>query len=163
MSEDNNTEATPAPTGPADGIARGRMHAALVYAIKFNSGEAKDGEIARKFATTPGKVNDIRKDRNFKYVVEGMAFTAAEITEAKERFAASVNAENSTVAEDQRAVVIEDGNTALDGVPTTDGDSQLASARKADRKPRGKPEGEAEEAGDPAEDGDDDLAGMLED
>lgn len=163
MTEEKAVEATPAPTGPADGIARGRMHAALVFAIKFNSGEAKDGEIARKFATTPGKVNDIRKDRNFKYVVEGMAFTAAEIAEAKERFSASVGAENSTVAEDQRAVVIEDGNTALDAVPTTDGESQLGAARKADRKPRGKAEGEEAAEASADDGGDEDLDGLLED
>lgn len=167
MSEDKAeaVEKAPTPTGPAEGIARGRMHAALVHAIKFGSGEAKDGEIARKFATTPGKVNDIRKDRNFKYVTEGMSFTAAEIAEAKERFAASVGAENSTVADDQRAVVIEDANTALDAVATTDGDSQLADARKSDRKPRGKTEGGedgAEAAEAVADDGDDDLAGLLD-
>ena len=90
MSEEN-VEKVAAPTGPAAGIARGRMHAALVYAIKFQSGEAKDGEIARKFATTPGKVNDVRKDRNFKYVTDGLSFTAAEITEATfPRFMAKV-------------------------------------------------------------------------
>lgn len=162
MSEENGTEAAPVATGPAAGIARGRMHAALVFAIKFNSGEAKDGEIAKKFATTPGKVNDIRKDRNFKYVVEGMAFTAAEITEATERFTASVNAENSTVAADDREVIIEDATAALGNVPTTDGDSQLATARKADRKPRGKSEGDAEESEEGAGD-ESDLEGMLED
>lgn len=168
MSENNGTEeATPAPTGPADGIARGRMHAALVSAIKFHSGEAKDGEIARKFATTPGKVNDIRKDRNFKYVTADMAFTAAEVQEAKDRFAASVNADNSTVAEDQRSVVIEDANTALDAVTATEGESQLANARKADRKPRGKSgDAEPDDAAEPeaaAVDaaGDDDLDGLL--
>ena len=96
-----------------------------------------------------------------------MAFTAAEVAEAKERFTASVNADNSTVAEDQRSVVIEDANTALDAVPTTDGESQLAGARKADRKPRGKSEAE-DDAGDPAEAaaedaaGDDDLDGLLD-
>jgi len=167
MSENENTaaEAAPAPAGPAPGIARGRMHAALVYAIKFNSGEAKDGEIARKFATTPGKVNDIRKDRNFKYVVEDLAFTAAEIQEAKDRFSASVNAENSTVSEDDRDVIVEDVFAALEAVPTTDGESQLATLRKADRKPRGKSADDAE-AADEAEaegEGDEaDLDAMLE-
>lgn len=146
MSEENGnaTEATPAPSGPAAGIARGRMHAALVYAIKFQSGEAKDGEIAKKFATTPGKVNDIRKDRNFKYVTENLAFTAGEVAEAVERFTSSVNAENSTVAEDERADVIAAATAAINGVPTTDGESQLAGVRKAERKPRGKPEAEEE-------------------
>lgn len=162
MSEENGTtEAAPAPSGPAPGIARGRMHAALVYAIKFNSGEAKDGEIARKFATTPGKVNDIRKDRNFKYVTEDLAFTAAEVAEAKERFAASVNAENSTVSEDDRETVIEDANVALDNVPTTDGDSQLASVRKAERKPRGK-SADSDESEDEGSGDEEDLDAMLE-
>jgi len=152
------------PAGPAAGIARGRMHAALVYAIKFNSGEAKDGEIAKKFATTPGKVNDIRKDRNFKYVTSDLSFTAAEIQEAKDRFTASVNAENSTVEADARDVAIEDAFEAIDGVPTTAGESQLSGVRKADRKPRG----QAKEGGDeeaevaPEAAADEDLEGMLE-
>ncbi len=146
MSE-NETESNAVPKGPAAGIARGRMHAALVYAIKFGSGEAKDGEVARTFATTPGKVNDIRKDRNFKYVTSDLAFTAVEIQEAKDRFSASVNGESSTVEADARATAIEDANTALDNVPTTDGESQLAVLRKADRKPRGK----KAEGDDPAE------------
>ena len=164
MTEETEGTTNAVPAGPAAGIARGRMHAALVFAIKFNSGEAKDGEIARKFATTPGKVNDIRKDRNFKYVVADMAFTAAEIQEAKDRFAASVNADNSTVDADQVDTLIEDANTALDDVPTTGGDSQLATARKANRKPRGKSaDGEAEdEDSDPVAAGDEDLDAMLE-
>ncbi|MDJ0952447.1 MAG: hypothetical protein QNJ81_02085 [Acidimicrobiia bacterium] len=163
MSEENgnNTEATPAPSGPAAGIARGRMHAALVYAIKFQSGEAKDGEVARKFATTPGKVNDIRKDRNFKYVTEELSFTADEVQEAVDRFTASVNAENSTVAEDDREELIENATAALGGVPTHEGDSQLAGVRKADRKPRGKTAEEAEESDEGAGD-ESDLDAMLE-
>lgn len=173
MSEENEVK-TPeetsnaVPAGPAAGIARGRMHAALVFAIKFGSGEAKDGEIARKFATTPGKVNDIRKDRNFKYVVADMQFTAAEIQEAKDRFSASVSAENSTVAEDDRVDTIDNANAALDALTATDGDSQLATARKADRKPRGKSGEDAEGEGDGAEaevastEGDEDLDAMLE-
>lgn len=169
MSEENAEATTGEETsnkvaaGPAAGIARGRMHAALVHAIKFGSGEAKDGEIARKFATTPGKVNDIRKDRNFKYVVEGMAFTAAEIQEAKDRFAASVAADNSTVAEDERDDLIDNANVALDSVTSTDGDSQLATARKSDRKPRGKAEDAGEEAEAESTEGDEDLDGLLED
>ncbi len=166
MSEENGnaTEATPAPSGPAAGIARGRMHAALVYAIKFQSGEAKDGEIAKKFATTPGKVNDIRKDRNFKYVTENLAFTAGEVAEAVERFTNSVNAENSTVAEDDRADVIEAATAAINGVPTTDGESQLAGVRKADRKPRGsssEAEAEAEAAEAEGAGDEEDLDAML--
>jgi hypothetical protein len=160
MSEENE-KVEAAPTGPATGIARGRMHAALVYAIKFNSGEAKDGEIARKFATTPGKVNDIRKSRNFKYVTEDMAFTAAEIAEAVERITASVNAENSTVADEDREVVIEDATSAINSVPTTDGESVLSTARKADRKPRGKSAEDAEES-EESEGDEEDLEAMLE-
>jgi hypothetical protein len=168
MSENEEAvESTPTPTGPAPGIARGRMHAALVFSIKFQSGEAKDGEVAKKFATTPGKVNDIRKDRNFKYVTKDITFTAAEIQEAKDRFSVSVNAENSTVADDDREVVIEDAHTALDDVPTHEGDSKLADVRKADRKPRGRPKeddgAEAEtEAAEPSTEEEEDLDAMLE-
>lgn len=155
-----------APAGPAAGIARGRMHAALVYAIKFNSGEKKDGEIARTFATTPGKVNDIRKDRNFKYVTSDLSFTAAEIQEAKDRFKASVNADNSTVDAEQREIAVEDAELAIDGVPTTDGDSQLSNVRKADRKPRGAAKesdgDEAEAVAETVAEPEEDLEAILE-
>lgn len=166
MAENENVEvveeSTPAPSGPAAGIARGRMHAALVYFIKFQTGEEKDGEIARRFATTPGKVNDIRKDRNFKYVTKDMTFTAAEVQEAKDRFTASVNADNSTVADDDRETIVEDALEALSQVPTHDGESKLAAVRKADRKPRGKSAEDAEEAATPEDEGDEDLDAMLE-
>ena len=95
-----------------------------------------------------------------------MSFTKAEVQEAKDRFKASVNADNSTVEADQREVIVEDALTALDSVPTTDGDSQLATARKADRKPRGrKKEGddsEPEAAADEEGEGEEDLDAMLE-
>lgn len=157
--EEGQSEATESKR--AAGIARGRMHAALVYVIKFSE-EGTDSEIAHKYCTTPGKVNDIRKNRNFKYVTEDLKFTDAEIAEAKERFAASVNGENSTVPEDAREEAIEGAHTALEALDTVE-ESTLSTLRKAERKPRGeKAEDDGDEPGDD-EVSDEDLEGLLDD
>ena len=66
---------------------------------------------------------------------------------------------------DQRDVTIEEANTVLDALTATDGDSQLATARKADRKPRGKDgdaEGAEKEVATDSAAGDEDLDAMLE-
>ena len=118
------------------GIARGRMAAALVYVVKFNA-EGNDSELANKFATTPGKINDIKKDRNFKYVTKDMKFTQAEIDDAKTRFKNNVNADNSTVPNEKRDELVENVHAELDKLEATE-TSQLETVRKAERKPRGK-------------------------
>lgn len=51
-------------------IVRGTMPVALVAVIRFNYKEGKEGDVAKTFGTTSGKVADIRKNRNFAYVTE---------------------------------------------------------------------------------------------
>jgi len=163
-----NVEKEVSESNRAPGIARGRMAAALVYLIKFQE-EGSDSEIAAKYCTTPGKVNDIRKNRNFKYITKDLRFTEAEVQEAKDRFKASVYGENSTVPEDKREEVVLAANEALDTLETV-AESQLSVLRKADRKPRGRPR--KNESEDDANTGDaetdesseeEDLEDLLED
>ena len=163
-----NVEKEVSESNRAPGIARGRMAAALVYLIKFQE-EGSDSEIAAKYCTTPGKVNDIRKNRNFKYITKDLRFTEAEVQEAKDRFKASVYGENSTVPEDKREEVVLAANEALDKLETV-AESQLSVLRKADRKPRGRPR--KNESEDDANTGDaetdesseeEDLEDLLED
>jgi len=163
-----NVEKEVSESNRAPGIARGRMAAALVYLIKFQE-EGSDSEIAAKYCTTPGKVNDIRKNRNFKYITKDLRFTEAEVQEARDRFKASVYGENSTVPEDKREEVVLAANEALDTLETV-AESQLSALRKADRKPRGRPR--KNESEDDANTGDaetdesseeEDLEDLLED
>jgi hypothetical protein len=59
---------------PTIEIIRGRMALPLVYMIRFQE-EGSDSEIARKYRTTVGKVSDVKKVRNFAYIVEGFVPT----------------------------------------------------------------------------------------
>lgn len=58
-----------APKAPKIDIIRGRMPLVLVYSIKFLE-DGTIGEIASKYRTTVGKVDDIKKEANFGYIKE---------------------------------------------------------------------------------------------
>ena len=62
------------PAAPKVEIIRGRMPLPIVHMIKFSTDGETDGAVATKFRTTNGKVSDVRKDRNFGYVVEASTF-----------------------------------------------------------------------------------------
>lgn len=58
-------------------IVRGVMPVALVARIKFDEkGIEKDADVAKLYGTTSGKVNDIRKGRNFGYLTDAFVPTA---------------------------------------------------------------------------------------
>lgn len=120
-------------------IVRGRMPLAMVYVIRFVE-EGTDGELARKYRTTPGKINDIKKNRNFAYVTEDTKFSAAEIDKAKNR------AEQFAEADQEEVIAKLD---ALEEASEADV-TALEDARKATRKPRGKgkEKAKAEDSGD---------------
>lgn len=89
-----------APAGPAK-LIRGRMPLPLVHYIRFNEvdtieAEGENGETikqarnsdsatAKKYFTTPGKIMDIRVNRNFKYLTAGTTFNQVDIDAAKEQ------------------------------------------------------------------------------
>lgn len=71
--------ATPAEKAPPKEIIRGRMPVAVVALARF--GSMKDGATkaqADAFGTTVGKIDDIRKNRNFAYVTAEFKPTAAQ-------------------------------------------------------------------------------------
>lgn len=74
-----NTEVAKEAKAPAAPVAiiRGRMPVAVVALIRF--GDNKGGttkELATKFGTTVGKIDDIKKNRNFAYVTADFKPTA---------------------------------------------------------------------------------------
>lgn len=71
--------------GQNPNIIQGRMPVAVVHLMRFGSnkgGATKD--LAAKFGTTVGKVDDVKKNRNFAYVVEATKFAQAQIDEGCE-------------------------------------------------------------------------------
>ena len=66
-------------------IIRGRMPVAVVYLARFGNtkGDATKAQ-ADKFGTTVGKIDDIKKNRNFAYVTEAFRPTAEQKTQALE-------------------------------------------------------------------------------
>lgn len=108
-------------------IIRGRMPLPLVYVIRFLDGKDSEGAVADRYRTTPGKVSDIRKNANFKYITLETKFSKEDIDKAVERTA---------LLGDQESYV----NDLLGQLePATQADLDAANAeRKAARKPKGK-------------------------
>lgn len=116
-------------------IVRGRMPAALVYAIRFLE-DGSESEIAKKYKTTGGKVNDIKKNRNFGYITEDTKFSREELDKALEHAK-----KLGDTADDVTEVV----NGMVEG---DDEDmSALEERRKSARKPRGSASEKASAAG----------------
>lgn len=123
VAENVEVEETEAPK--AD-IIRGRMPAAMVYVIRFLA-EGSDSELAKTYATTNGKISDIKKGRNFGYITEGVKFSQEEIDKALDR--ASKLGE---YADDVKALI-----EGMD-VGTEADVAAFDEQRKSTRKPRGK-------------------------
>jgi hypothetical protein len=82
MAENENTESNVEEQAPVQDIIRGRMPLPIVHIIKFDE-KGTDGEVAKKFRTTNGKVSDIRKNRNFGYITDEFVPTQEMIDGAK--------------------------------------------------------------------------------
>lgn len=145
-------------------IIQGRMPVAVVHLARFGSnkgGATKD--LAVKFGTTVGKIDDVKKNRNFAYVVEDTKFTQAQIDEGVEWLkrhpkydeagvdALVVELEGYTLASDEEAKAFDAARTAARGQPTTTKDGEVANGGGGNR--RGKKAKKEEEAPveDPAE------------
>jgi hypothetical protein len=85
MTEQTNTPvAVPVAATPAE-IIRGRMPVAVVYLARFgNQKDSATKAAADKFGTTVGKIDDIKKNRNFAYVTTNFRPTADQKTQALE-------------------------------------------------------------------------------
>ena len=144
--------------GQNPNIIQGRMPVAVVHLLRF--GNSKGGatkELAVKFGTTVGKVDDVKKNRNFAYVVEDTRFTQAQIDEGLEwlkrhpKYDESgvddlvVELESYTVATDEEAKAFEAARTAARGQPTKTKDGEIADGGGGNRRGRKKAEKKADE------------------
>ena len=133
--------------GQNPNIIQGRMPVAVVHLLRF--GNSKGGatkELAVKFGTTVGKVDDVKKNRNFAYVVEDTRFTQAQIDEGCEWLkrhpkydeagadALVVELEGYTVATDEEAKAFEAARTAARGQPTKTKDGEIANGGGGNRR-----------------------------
>lgn len=132
-------------------IINGRMPVAVVHLARFGNlkgGATKD--VAAKFGTTVGKVDDIKKNRNFAYVVEETKFTQAQIEEGvawlkrHPKYDESnvddlvVELESYTVATEEEAKAFEAARTAARGQPTKTKDGEVADGGGGNRRSKKK-------------------------
>ena len=142
--------------GQNPNIIQGRMPVAVVHLLRF--GNSKGGatkDLAAKFGTTVGKVDDVKKNRNFAYVVEDTRFTQAQIDEGCEWLkrhpkydesgadALVVELEGYTVATDEEAKAFEATRTAARGQPTKTKDGEVANGGGGNRRGKKKKADEA--------------------
>lgn len=146
--------------GQNPNIIQGRMPVAVVHLMRFGSnkgGATKD--LAVKFGTTVGKVDDVKKNRNFAYVVEDTKFTRAQIDEGIEWLkrhpkyddagvdALVVELDNYEVASEEESKAFEAARTAARGQPTKTKDGEVANGGGGNR--RGKKAKKEEAAAEP--------------
>ena len=137
--------------GQNPNIIQGRMPVAVVHLLRFGSTKgAATKELATNFGTTVGKVDDVKKNRNFAYVTEEIKFTQAQIDEGVEWLkrhpkydeagvdALVVELENYTQATDEEAAAFEAARTAARGQPTKTKDGEVANGGGGNRRGRKK-------------------------
>jgi hypothetical protein len=91
--------------------------------IRFQDKELSTSAVADKYRTTVGKVDDIRKNRNFGYITEDFKPTPADV-EAAKGYLSQLTGENATNTID-----------ALEALElATDDGAAFEAARKAARK-----------------------------
>lgn len=120
-------------------IIRGRIALAIVYLIRFTDAALSVKDAAVKYGTTVGKVDDIKKNRNFAYVTEDVRFTEAQIEEGRAYIAQHEDA-------DVGATVLEMLN-ALDVATEEQAAAFAAVKKKAGAQPRTDENGNVIEAG----------------
>lgn len=149
-----NPETTEAaPKAPPKEIIRGRMPVAVVALARFGSQkDAATKTLADAFGTTVGKIDDIKKNRNFAYVQAGFKPTAAQVADGVawlERHPTGAQAlieelKNTTVATDEEAAAFEAIRTSARGQKETTGDGAPADAGGGNRRSKPKKGAQAE-------------------
>ena len=161
----------------APSIIRGRIALAIVFLIRFvEPAEAGTKALAEKYGTTVGKIDDIRKNRNFAYVTEDVKFTEDQVKEAVNYISAHEDSDHAVVVTDmlnelpiataEEAEAFAGVKRKAGGQPRTDADGNVIQSGGGNRQKSGKkkaePEAEAEEVAeaeaDPTED---DLLGDI--
>lgn len=121
-------------------IIRGRIALAIVYLIRFvESAETGTKALAEKYGTTVGKIDDIRKNRNFAYVTEDVRFTQEQINEGIAFIAQHEDSDH--------AVVVTDMLNALEIATPEQAEAFAGVKRKAGGQPRTDAEGNVIQAG----------------
>lgn len=128
-------------------IIQGRMPVAVVHLLRFGAMKGvATKDVAAKAGTTVGKVDDIKKNRNFAYVGEDTKFTQPQIDEGIEwlkrhpKFDESgvdeliVELEGYSVASEDEAKAFEAARTAARGQPTKTKDGEVASGGGGNRR-----------------------------
>lgn len=137
---------------PAREIIRGRMPVAVVALARF--GKTKDLAVkaqAEQFGTTVGKIDDIRKNRNFAYVGAEFKPTAQQKADGKawlERHptgAADLIAELEAMPEatPEEAAAFDQARQAARGQSSTTKDGEQANGGGGNRRGKGKAKSDA--------------------
>ena len=150
--------------GQNPNIIQGRMPVAVVHLMRFGSNKGgATKELATKFGTTVGKVDDVKKSRNFAYVVEDTKFTQAQIDEGCEWLkrhpkydesgadALVVELEGYEAGTAEETAAFEAARTAARGQPTKTKEGEVANGgggnrRKSNKKQKDSTEESAEVA-----------------
>lgn len=121
-------------------IIRGRIALAIVWLIRFGeAAEVGTKTLAEKYGTTVGKIDDIRKNRNFAYVTEDVRFTQDQINEG---LAYITQHENPDFA-----VEVTDKLNALELANEEQATAFASVKKKSGAQPRTDAEGKVIEAG----------------
>ena len=124
----------------APSIIRGRIALAIVFLIRFvEPAEAGTKALAEKYGTTVGKIDDIRKNRNFAYVTEDVKFTEDQVKEAVTYISAHEDADH--------AVVVTDMLNELPIATAEEAEAFASVKRKAGSQPRTDAEGNVIQSG----------------
>ena len=131
-------------------IVRGRMPLACVAAIRFKEpAEVSNGDLAKKYGTSVGKVFDIRKGRNFGYVTDTYK-PSEEDFKAAEAWAKQAAQHGGDEAAVMAAVDKLGRATAEEAAAQAE---KITAARsKGPRQPKAKAEGTEQKSGGSAED-----------
>ena len=133
-------------------IVRGRLPLLFVHSIRFKE-TGTNAEIAKRYATSVGKVFDIKKGRNFDYIKDGFKPTADDLENAKKwvseagkhggdmgalgdvvaSYKVATPEEAKAQSEQISAARAKGGGTAKAAAPTSG--AQAASAQPAGAKP----------------------------
>ena len=143
-------------------IIRGRIALAIVYLIRFvEAAEQGTKALAEKYGTTVGKIDDIRKNRNFAYVTEDVRFTEEQIKEAVNYIAAHEDSDHAVVVTDmlnalpiataEEAEAFANVKRKAGGQPRTDAEGNVIASGGGNRQGKKKKEAEAEEVAEVAE------------
>ena len=134
-------------------IIRGRIALAIVYLIRFvEAAEQGTKALAEKYGTTVGKIDDIRKNRNFAYVTEDVRFTEDQIKEAVNYISAHEDSDHAVVVTDmlnalpiataEEAEAFANVKRKAGGQPRTDAEGNVIASGGGNRQKSGKKKAE---------------------